>query len=230
MKIIQAEMKGIKFFYREGTSDLKTFEEVIGRDVYQKRGNKILPGESWYDCGGNVGAFTLMATKLGANLETFEPDPFSCEMIEKNLKLNGMKAKINQVALVHNQTKSAVLYAHPKGEVWRNSLLQKKFGKGVKVECVNFDESVNSGKNVNVKMDIEGMEMPIIEGTKHVFGKLIFEWSFDIDPNLERYWRCLDKLKINYDVLASEYKGKGVTIWPKSWFPACTNVFCYGKK
>ena len=62
----QNEINGIKFFYREGTSDLKTFEEVIGRDVYQKKGMKILPSEHWVDCGGNVGAFTLLATSLGA--------------------------------------------------------------------------------------------------------------------------------------------------------------------
>ncbi len=227
MKLIKSELKGIKFYYREGTSDLKTFEEVIGKNVYQKRGNKIMPGEFWYDCGGNVGAFSLLAYSLGAQTEVFEPDPFNCEILEKNLKINGFKSKINQVALVHNDQKEAVLYCGNNGDYWRNSLLKNWNGKGVKVPCVKFDKAVSPG--VNVKMDIEGLEMPIIETTERQFKKLIFEWSFDIDPNLERYWRVLDKLKWNYEIKCTEYRDKGVTVWPKSWFPACENVFCYEK-
>lgn len=227
MNLLQSEISGIKFCYRKDTSDLKTFEEVIGRDVYQKRGNEIKPGEFWYDCGGNVGAFTLLAIKHGAQVETFEPDPFNCEMIERNLKLNGFKAKINQVALVHNDKKEATLFAGNNGNYWRNSLVKNWSGKGIKVKCVNFDEVAKPG--VCVKMDIEGMEMPIIESTKLLFKKLIFEWSFDIDPNLERYWRVLGRLADHYEIKCTTYKDKGVTIWPKSWFPACENVFCYAK-
>jgi FkbM family methyltransferase len=229
MKLKEGNIRGIKFFYRENTSDLKTFEEVIGRDVYQKNGNKIRAGDFWYDCGGNVGAFSLLAIKNGAQVEAFEPDPFSCELMEKNLKANGFSAKINQAALVHDETKKAILYAHDKGQFWRNSLVNKISRRGLEVKCVKFDDAVKSDKNVFVKMDIEGMEMPIIENTKNKFGKLIFEWSFDIDPNLERYWRVLERLSLNYEVKAQDYRGKGVTVWPKSWFPACTNVFCYAK-
>ena len=65
----QSEINRIKFFYREGTSDLKTFEEVIGRDVYRKKGMTINKGEHWIDCGGNVGAFTLLACSLGQRLQ-----------------------------------------------------------------------------------------------------------------------------------------------------------------
>lgn len=227
MKLIQAEIGGVKFLHREHTSDFKTFEEVIGRDVYQKRGNEIKPGEFWYDCGANVGAFTLWAIRHGAEVEAFEPDPFNCEMIERNLKLNGFKAKINQVALVHNDKKEATLFAGTNGNYWRNSLVKNWSGKGVKVQCVNFDQVLKAG--VCVKLDVEGMEMPIIESTNQLFKKLIFEWSFDIDPNLERYWRVLERLSAHYDLRCTTYKDKGVTVWPKSWFPACENVFCYAK-
>jgi len=227
MRLESGEIKGIKFYHRTGTSDLKTFEEVIGKDVYRKRGNTIEPGEFWYDCGGNVGAFTLLAISCGAEVEVFEPDPFNCEMIEKNLKLNKMRAKVNQVALVHNGTKEAVLYAGNNGNFWRNSLVKNWNGKGIKVKCINFDAAVKPG--TCVKMDIEGMEMPIVETTAHLFKKFIFEWSFDIDPDLERYWRITDKLSEKYTVTCTSYRDKGVTIWPKSWFPACENVFCREK-
>ncbi len=228
MKLAKSEIKGIKFYHRLGTSDLKTFEEVVGRDVYQKRGNKIRKGEFWYDCGGNVGAFALLAISKGADVEIFEPDPFNCDVLERNLKLNGFSAKLNQVALVHSNVKEATLYAGNNGNFWRNSLL-KNWGKGgIKVRCVNFDETLK--QEACVKMDIEGIEMPIIESTSRVFKKLIFEWSFDIDPDLNRYWRTIDKLQLNYETICTDYKNKGVTIWPKSWFPACENVFCFKRQ
>ena len=47
MKLIKDEIKGIQFFYREDYSDLKTFKEVIGKNVYQKKNFKINKNEYW---------------------------------------------------------------------------------------------------------------------------------------------------------------------------------------
>ena len=231
MIIKQSEINGIKFFCREGTSDLKTFEEVIGRDVYQKKGMKIEAGETWYDCGGNVGAFTLLACSKGAKVKVFEPDHYNCEMIEKNLKLNNFQAEIVCAALVHNEVKEAVLFVGNNGNVWRNSLFKNWNGRGLKIKCINFDN--NFEDDICVKMDIEGGEMLILENTNKVFKKIVYEWSFDIDPSLNRLWNLIDKQKNIYDIKFEEhrvcYDDKRETQWQKSWFPACTNVFCYKK-
>lgn len=227
----KGEINGIKFLYRENTSDLKTFEEVIGRDVYRKKGMKIVKGEHWYDCGGNVGAFTLLACSLEAKVTVFEPDPNNCKMIDQNLKLNGFSAEIICAGLVHNDTKKANLYVGNNGNVWRNSMYKNWNGKGVKVDCVNFDESIPNG--ACVKIDIEGAEMPILESTKRKFKKLVFEWSFDIDGSLPRFWNIIDKLKKDYLIAqignTAKYVSRDYDLWQKSWFPACTNVFCYEK-
>lgn len=227
----QSQIKNIKFYYRENTSDLKTFEEVIGKDVYQKKGMKILPEEEWFDCGGNVGAFTLLACSLGAKVIVYEPDPNNCKMIEKNLKLNGFDATIHPYALVHNDIKKAFLFVGNNGNVWRNSMYKNWNGKGLKIDCVNFDEVIPDG--VCVKIDIEGAEMPILESTHKLFKKLVYEWSFDIDADLKRFWNIIDKQKENYRINFEEhrtcYDDRREIFWQKSWFPACTNVFCYEK-
>jgi len=227
----KGEIKGIKFYYRENTSDLKTFEEVIGADVYQKKGMTIQKGEHWIDCGGNVGAFTLLACSLGAKVTVYEPDKFNCEMIHKNLKLNGFNAKVVCAGLVHNDVKKVNLYVGNNGNVWRNSMFKNWNGKGMKVDCVNFDEVVPDG--VCVKIDIEGAEMPILENTKRKFKKLVFEWSFDIDSSLPRFWRIIEKLQKTQKVMSvgntAKFKSRDYDTWQKSWFPACTNVFCYEK-
>ena len=131
MKISKGEIKGIKFYYRDGFSDLKTFEEVIGRKTYMKKGMTINANEKWMDCGGNVGAFALLCCSLGAEVTVYEPDPYNCEMIEKNLKLNGYNAKIKQVALVHDHRKDIILFIGNNNQVWRNSIVKKWNNKGI---------------------------------------------------------------------------------------------------
>lgn len=230
-KLSTKTINGIKFFHREGTSDLKAFEEVIGRNVYQKRGIVIEAGETWLDCGGNVGAFALLACSLGAKVIVYEPDPNNCKMIKKNLFLNGFKAEVNCAALVADKTKKANLFIGNKNQVWRNSLHKNWNGKVIEVDCINFDKIAKP--EYCVKMDIEGAEMPILEATKHTFKKMVYEWSFDIDPSLSRFWRIIDKQKLNYDINFEEhrtcYDDRRDIVWQKSWFPACTNVYLKSK-
>jgi len=223
-------LKGIKFLYRKGMSDLKTFEEVIGKDVYQKKGMKIQSNENWMDCGGNVGAFTLLACSKGANVTVYEPDPYNCDMIKKNLKLNGFNAEVKQYALVHNDAKNLILFIGNNGNVWRNSIVKKWNNKGIKVPCINFDKEAK--KFECCKMDIEGAEMLILENTEKVFKKLVYEWSFDVDNSLPRFWNIIEKQKLSYSNLkdvgnTAKFKTRDYDVWQKSWFPACTNVFAF---
>lgn len=225
------EINGVKFYYRTGSSDYKCFDEVVKRNAYQSKKMQITKGEHWIDCGGNVGAFTLLACSKGAYVTVYEPDPYSCEMIEKNLKLNNFNANVHCKGLVHNDTKRTNLYIGNNGNVWRNSMLKNWNGKKIQVDCVNFDEVV--GHHNCVKMDVEGAEMPILENTNRIFKKLIFEWSFDIDPNLIRFWNVIDRLKKKHEILnlanKAKYETREYNVWQKSWFPPCVNIFCNEK-
>jgi FkbM family methyltransferase len=232
MKMIQDSINGIKFYHREGFSDLKTFKEVIGNKVYEKKGMTIKANERWMDCGGNVGAFTLLACSKGAEVTVYEPDPYNCQMIAENLKLNGFKATIKEVALVYNDVKELILFIGNNNNVWRNSIVKKWNNKGIKVKCINFDEEAKDFDCC--KMDIEGAEMLILENTKKVFSKLVYEWSFDIDDNLSRFWSIIEKQKNQYSDLkdvgnTAKFKTRDYNTWQKSWFPACTNVFAFNQ-
>lgn len=229
MKLIQSEIKGIKFYYRESFSDLKTFHEVLEKGVYLKKGMTIEAGERWMDCGGNVGAFTLLACSRGAKVTVYEPDPYNCQMIQKNLDLNGFKAEIKQVALVHNDMKEAVLFIGNNNNVWRNSIVKKWNNKGIKVRCLNFDKEAENFDCC--KMDIEGAEMLILENTKKVFGKLVYEWSFDIDGSLNRFRKTINNQKNNYlvEIVDKRFYELADDFLPKRFVVPCTNIFCYEK-
>ena len=133
--------------------------------------------------------------------------------------------------MVHNDSKQANLYVGNNGNVWRNSLFKNWNGKGIKVDCVKFDDVVPDG--VCIKIDIEGAEMPILETTNRRFKKMVFEWSFDIDDSLFRFWNIIEKLETIYKIASigntAKFVSRDYDTWQKSWFPACTNVFCYEK-
>jgi FkbM family methyltransferase len=230
MKLEQSEINGIKFWHRPGFSDIKTFREVIGRDVYQQRGMRILPGDRWMDCGGNVGAFALLACSLKADVVTYEPDPYNCEIIEKNLRLNGFRANVKQRALVHDDRDEVVLFIGNNNNVWRNSIVKKWNNLGIKVPCLNFDQEAQSFDCC--KMDIEGAEMLILENTQKIFRKLVYEWSFDIDNSLPRFWSLIEKQQKQYNDFKSvgnvgRFATRDYVTWQQSWFPACANVFAF---
>jgi FkbM family methyltransferase len=231
MNLKKLKIGNIEFFYREGFSDLKTFKEVVEKKTYLKKGMTIQPGEKWMDCGGNVGAFALLACSKGAKVTIYEPDPFNCKMIERNLKLNNFDAEIKQAALVHDDRKEVVLFVGNNNNVWRNSIVKKWNDKGIKVPCLNFDQEA---KNFDCcKMDIEGAEMPILENTQKVFKKLVYEWSFDIDPSLPRFWKVVEKQQKQYSNFVdignkAKFQTRDYDVWQiKNWFPACLNVYAF---
>ena len=224
-RLKQKRHNNIKFIFRDGTSDIKTFDEVIVKDAYQKRDFRIQQGEHWLDLGGNVGAFSLLAISKGATLDVYEPDPFSCKMIEKNLKANKFNANIIQKAVVANDKKRMTMFVGNNMNVWRNSLYKDWGNEKFTVDCIHFGEVI--GESSNVKMDIEGAEMEILESMQLLPKKMVFEWSFDVDPSLVRYRKILQKMRKHYNFVRGTEFNLAIEEWPKSWFPPCTNVYCH---
>tara|TARA_Y100001973_G_C5179844_1_gene324176 strand:- start:801 stop:1484 length:684 start_codon:yes stop_codon:yes gene_type:complete len=225
MKSKLLEHNGLKFYAREGTSDEKTFNEVIVNKTYEKKYFGIKENEKWLDLGGNVGAFALTVLSKGAKVEIYEPDPFSCRMIEKNLKVNNFDANIIQKAVVGNHKKKMTMFVGNDMQVWRNSLYRNWGNQKFSVDCIHFSEVINN--NHCCKMDIEGAEIDILENMNIFPKKLVFEWTFQVDKNLNRYRRIVEKMKANYENVKYYSYSQDYVEFQPNWFPKCTNVFNY---
>lgn len=222
----QIECEGLKFMTREFSSDEKTIKEVVGRGVYEKKAFKIEAGETWLDLGGNIGAFAVLAAARGANVKVYEPDPFNCGMIKRNLELNGLKAEVNQVAVVADGRESAVLNLWPEGQSWRNSIVRNKRGTmPLKVTCVNFWKLIEAGHCV--KMDIEGSEIEILTAWRgdERLKKLVFEWSFDVDQRVATLRAALARLKVGFTNVKYTSQVDRIDEW--KFFPPATMVHCW---
>lgn len=231
METYKYDLNGLSFICRKDTSDQKTIDEVVGRNVYQKRGMKILPGETWLDLGANIGSFSCLARSLGANVIAFEPDPFSFKMLVQNVGVNSVKSPHSMSyydAGVGLQNERVPFHVSATNQYWRNSMVHFGKGKIIQVKVMALQPFLK--KDICVKMDIEGMEMILLE--KLDFSKvkkMVFEWSFDIDPDIDRYRAVLKRMQKFFKEVKSDSIKPEHKTWLKSWFPPCKNVFCFNE-
>ena len=118
------------------------------------------------------------------------------------------------------------MYVGNNMNVWRNILYKNWGNEKFAVDCIHFEDIIK--KHSIVKMDVEGAEMAILESMKEFPKKMVYEWSFDIDPSLTRYRQILKKMKKRYKSIRGTEFNLDFVEWQKSWFPPCANVYCYG--
>ncbi len=225
-KLRRLESRGVKFVVREGTSDEKTFKEVIENKAYEKRDFQILPGETWLDLGGNVGAFTCLAASKGASVTCYEPDPTNCQQIMQNLRENKLSAKVVQAAVTHRPSGSIVLNVWPSGQSWRNSVVRNKKGTvPLEVPALHLFSLISN--NHCIKMDIEGAEIAILEAwpTQLRPKKLVFEYSFDVDTSTQRLRRIIERMHASFTHVKFTKQIEKLEQW--TFFPPCTMVHCW---
>ncbi len=223
MKLLK--INDLQFMVRSGASDEKTIQEVIGKHAYEKKDFKIESGETWLDLGGNIGAFTVLAASRRNKVITYEPDPLNVMMIRQNLAMNNLEAQIKSRAIVHDDQLAATLNLWPKGQSWRNSIVRDKKGtQPITVLCDNFYKIAQP--DFCVKMDIEGCEINILENWPDGFRvkKLVFEYSFDVDPNVKRLRAILDKLKKSFKTVYYSSQIERIDSW--KFFPPATMIHC----
>lgn len=192
-------------------------------------------GEVWIDLGSMIGAFSAYALSRGAaRVIAVEPDPDHVRI----LQINAPSAEVVQAAVITDAMepcKSLNLHRNDKrGNTWRNSVMRTwQGGTTVEVPAKNIRDILDmTTGEVCIKMDIEGMEMPMLEWLlSHPdylaqVKKLVFEWSFDVDDDLDRFRAVLGRLQSAFTNVAPVKTYQGEQKWPKSWFPACTTIFC----
>ena len=221
---------GAKFAVRDGTSDIKAVDEVVTRKAYARKGMTPEKGETWLDVGANCGAFSVWAARLGAKIIAFEPDTENALIARTNVDLNGLgkMVEFHDVALIAEDKASKLAFHRniSNGNLWRNSLYKQ--WRGGETIAVRGEPIKQYWRNKYcIKIDAEGVEMPILEKyADSPVTKLIFEWSFDIDPSISRFEKVISRLKKTYEQVSYAGYSSGYAKWQPSWFPACRTIWC----
>jgi FkbM family methyltransferase len=123
------------------------------------------PGAVFVDVGANVGYFTLLAAKLGADVIAYEPTPSVFRRLAENVELNSLHAKLVNAAAMDRAGRFPLYLSEDDPEA--NSL----FGSGgsVTVSAVRLDDDLASRgiSRVDVlKIDAEGAEPLVLDGAR----------------------------------------------------------------
>jgi FkbM family methyltransferase len=144
---------------------------------------RVLKSEMIFvDVGANVGYYSVLAAKAGANVLAFEPDVLNFNQIRRNIQSSGYRNVQVFCKAVGKEVGEAVLHVNPLNRGGntlvgdakyriRNSNISKEEMKKmsqepleVKVPVVTLD-SLELRINV-VKIDVEGFEKEVLEGMK----------------------------------------------------------------
>lgn len=86
----------------------------------------------------------------------------------------------------------------------RHTLYHKKGREYIDVNIITLGKIIKDHPEINsIKMDIECSEIDILEHTDfslypNIKKKMVFEYSFDIDPSIPRFMQIINKLKENF--------------------------------
>lgn len=228
------EIHGIKLWYRPHTTDEKVIQEVLKKKCYERKSLNfyIQPKERWLDVGANIGTFSLFCLSKGASVIAFEPEPENFDLLSQNLRRNACEsvpATCFQEAVTLTRGTKPLYLCKGDYNKYRHSLYPKRGRTTLIVRTRSLPSILKQFTIDCLKIDIEGYEIDLLEGLsfqthfKHI-KKLVFEYSFDVDPSIPRFMKIIQKLKTHFSMVHYE-KVKEHELEYR-YFPACTLVFC----
>jgi len=140
------------------------------RDAYLLDMINFSNGETIVDCGANIGELNISVKEKGLNLDyiAFEPDKetFNC------LKYNNPEknSTLYNIGLSNKNTKQELFLDSEGGN---SSLIDFGSSKVQEVEVSRLDSLITDIKKIKLlKVDAEGYEPEVLEGSKGIFDKI----------------------------------------------------------
>jgi FkbM family methyltransferase len=133
---------------------------------------RVKPGDLAIDLGANVGYFSLLFDRLGADAIAVEAHPNLASKIRHNAKLSGAKVQVENVAV--GVAGEVILYEAPIGNLGMTTTERpERFQRAFAVQSVSLMSLIKEPARLTaIKCDIEGGEVPVMR---------------DILDNLERF-------------------------------------------
>ena len=163
---INKDLKNIKLkkynFIAFKSQDLMNLEELIMMKYYYKNRKNY---KSFLDLGASTGLHSIIASKLGFKVISFEPDKNHFKCLKENCVINNLKnIKIHRKAIYNKD--GEITFVKVKNNTTSNHIIGLKknlYGptESEKVKTVSANNLFK--KNELVKMDIEGAEYVVLK-------------------------------------------------------------------
>lgn len=142
--------------------------------------NHLKPGDLFIDAGANVGAYTIYACELGAEVIAIEPDPTAMDRLLANLKLNDYSAETLPIALAEE---AGIMKITAGLDMSNHLILAEEPGVPIReVEVRTVDELLGQRTASGLKIDVEGAELLVLSGATRALQEqrirlLQLEWN-----------------------------------------------------
>ena len=130
----------------------------------------VQPGMTVLDIGGHIGYFTLLLAKyVGENgrVFAFEPLPENFELLQKNIRLNGLKrVEASQLAVFSKAGRMNITVADERHNSGESSLVHHVGSEQIQVEATTVDAfcEMRGIRPDFLKVDVEGAEYDVLMG------------------------------------------------------------------
>lgn len=154
--------------------------------------NLLLPGETFFDVGANIGAICIaVARDMELQIHAFEPNLDVFEYLKVNISENGITANLNNKA-VYSTDGIDVKFYPVEGQFGHSSLSPTYDHQShYLVQTISIDSYCerNGIEQIDVlKIDVQGFETEVLKGCATLFSKkkitnIIFEfedWADDV--------------------------------------------------
>lgn len=208
-------------------------------DVRAFLNDALNPGDTFIDCGANVGYFSIQAGALvgsGGTVVAIEANPNTFKLLERNLQANNFGIPVQ--CAVTTQTGEVALYMPSDWDVYSSlstgGLLKGKDNQSFKVAARTLDDVVSDlalSRVDVVKIDIEGGELDALRSGAHLLSTfrplVITEYSVDTWSGFEATSQELIELarKFGYTLnLFDLQKRELVPVTDEVWQRAYVNL------
>lgn len=121
------------------------------------------------DIGANIGLHSIVLARLGYEVECFEPDPRHLELLEANLRINGVTGRVQVQKKAVSTEVGSVEFIRVHGNTTGSHLAGAKKDPYGELERLTVPTAafLDIVRNVDlVKLDVEGHELAILTKTK----------------------------------------------------------------
>jgi FkbM family methyltransferase len=149
------------------------------------------------DVGSNIGnhaLFYAMHTEA-SKVICFEPNPIAQDQLRENVRLNGAETiDFTHVSYgVGAERATMAVGPVPGYNLGGTALVEVGEGDGPKIEIAPLDELVIDEPISFIKIDVEGMELPVLKGAEQVFERWRPALASEIaNAHIKKFWRWAD--------------------------------------
>jgi FkbM family methyltransferase len=167
----------------------------------------LRPEDLFVDIGANIGSYTVLASAVCRSRSiSFEPDPGTMRSLQRNIEANQISDRVTLYEAAVGSQSGTVHFTT--GQDTTNRVTSGPTSNSREVAVLRLDEVLANESPVLLKVDVEGYEPEVVEGTKQTLMRpslaaVIIE---TVDPDIKHALKSASFRRAIYDPISRRLK------------------------